>query len=149
MITSTINHIQNLVVTNILSHEKYESYQKLTIVDCPFSLSEVEVANTVGLVFDRVKRELEYGKSNVIIINNFSELLKIFNAAVEGYYDFSKFSAKAMNKITNLLYLAKNVNEKLNVTIICADNNPTDSEVSMVLKSECLGLFNKVYEQLN
>lgn len=27
MITSTINHIQNLVVTNILSHEKYESYQ--------------------------------------------------------------------------------------------------------------------------
>ena len=141
---------QSVKLINIKSRpeENYKSDQKLTIINCPFNQTSVEVVNTVELVSERVKREFEYTKSNVIIIYNFSELIRIFNSAVDGYIDYSKFNEKAIIRILNILYLAKHVNEKLNTTIICIDKNGIPDDMLPIMKGEYLQLFNEVYDTL-
>jgi len=128
--------------------EEYKSDQKLEIINCPFNKTEVEIVNAVELVVERIKREFEYGTSNVLIIYNFSELIRIFNAAIEGFYDFQKFNIKATNKISNILYLAKHVNEKLNVSIICIDKNGVPEDLKQIMNSEYIQIFNQLLEKL-
>ena len=132
-----------LINVKALPEENYESNEKVKIINAPFNLEFSDLINTVDLVIDIIKREVEQGKSNVLILHNFSEMIREFNIACEGCLNFSKFNSKAINKITNLLYLAKYIDKSKNCTIICIDKNSVASDMRMVMDIEFLPLFNK------
>lgn len=129
--------------------EYYKTNGKLEIINVPFNKNEIEVINTVDLVFERVKREFELNKSNVIIIYNFSEFIRMVNVAFEGCLDFSKFNAKAINKIYNILYIAKYLDDNANSSLLCIDKNGIPRDISSIMELEFIQLFNKVNNTIN
>lgn len=130
--------------------EEYSSHQKMEVINVPFNKSEIEVLDTVQLVMERIKREMEMGQSNVLMIYNFSDLVRTINIACskDGYFDFSKINVTALNKVYNILYLAKNVNEKLSNSVICIDRDGTASDLKTLFEIEFLPLFNHVENNL-
>lgn len=126
--------------------ENYGSTDLLEMINCTFNISEKDIVNCVDLVVERIKREFENNKSNVLVIYNFSELINIYNAASVGAYDNSKVDINAMNKLFNILYIAKNYSEKLNITIICVDNT---SETNEIIKQQFLSLFHNNIKEVN
>lgn len=126
--------------------EEYNSHQKMEVINVPFNKSEIEVLDTVQLVMERIKREMEMGQNNVLMIYNFSDLVRTINIACcqDGYFDFSKINVNAINKINNILYMAKNVNEKLSNSVICIDRNGTASDLKTLFEIEFLPLFNHI-----
>lgn len=142
----------NVKLINIKARpeECYKSNQKLEIINVPFNKSEVEVVSTVQLVLERIKREMELGSANVLMIYNFSELIRIYNVACcDGVVDFEKFNSKAINKIHNILYLAKYIEKSLGCSVICIDRNGAPSDVSKIMELEFLPLFNKIHDSIN
>lgn len=130
--------------------ENYESIDKLKVINIPFNKSEHEVVNAVNLVLERIKREAELGLSNVLILYNFSELIRIFNVACfDGVIDFVKFNSQAITKINNLLYLAKHVDNNLNCSVLCIDKNGAPEDIKKIIDLEFMPLFNKVIESLD
>ncbi len=129
--------------------DKYQSDGKLEIINIPFSKTELEVINTVELVLERVKREYELGKSNVVIIYNFCELIRLINSAYDGCYDFSKFNSKTINKIYNILYTARYFKKDNGCTIMCVDNNGITRDMQSVMELEFLPLFNKINDNVS
>ena len=125
--------------------EQPKSNSKLEIINVPFNKTEIEVLNTVELVFERVKREFEIGRSNVVILYNFCELIRYINTAYEGCYDCTKFNAKTINKIYNILYSAKYFNQDKSCSIICIDRNGVTSDMMSVMEYEFLPLFNSIH----
>lgn len=126
--------------------EQPKSDSKLEIINVPFNKTEIEVLNTVELVLERVKREFEIGRSNVIILYNFCEFIRYVNTAYEGCYDCNKFNAKTINKIYNILYTAKFFNKDKNCSIICVDRNGVTSDMTSVMEYEFLPLFNNIHK---
>ncbi len=124
--------------------DNYKSDGKLEIINVPFSKTEIEVINTVDLVLERVKREYELGKSNVVIVYNFCELIRLINSAYEGCYDFTKFNAKTINKIYNILYTARHFQKENSCTIVCVDKNGVTRDMQSIMELEFLPLFNKI-----
>lgn len=124
--------------------ENYKSHQKMQIINIPFNKTEIELVNTVELVIERIKREFEYNKANVLILYNFGELVRSFNVAYEGCLDFSKFNAKALNKISNILYLSKFFDGNYNCSLICIDKNGIASDIKTLFELEFKPLFNKL-----
>ena len=124
--------------------DNYKSDGKLEIINVPFSKTEIEVINTVDLVLERVKREYELGKSNIVIIYNFCELIRLINSAYEGCYDFTKFNAKTINKIYNILYTARHFQKDNSCTIVCVDKNGVTRDMQSIMELEFLPLFNKI-----
>ena len=125
--------------------EQPKSDSKLEIINVPFNKTELEVLNTIELTLERVKREFEIGKSNVIILYNFCELIRYLNTAYEGCYDCNKLNVKTINKIYNILYTAKYSNKDKSCTIICIDRNGVTKDMQTVMEYEFLPLFNKIY----
>lgn len=128
--------------------DNHRSDGKLEIINIPFSKTELEVINTVDLVLERVKREFELGKNNVVIIYNFCELIRLINSAYEGCYDFSKFNSKTINKIYNLLYTARHYQKDNSCTIICVDKNGVTRDMQSIMELEFLPLFNKINDNV-
>ena len=128
---------------------QYQSNSKLEIINVPFSKSEVEVLNTLELVIERAKREFELGRSNVIIIYNFCELIRYINTAYEGFYDCNKINTKTINKINNILYTAKHYNKDRSCTIFCIDRDGVTRDMQSVMEYEFLPLFNQVYKTID
>lgn len=128
--------------------DNYKSNGKLEIINVPFSKTELEVINTVDLVLERVKREYEIGKSNVVIIYNFCELIRLINSAYEGCYDFSKLNAKTINKVYNILYTARHFQKDKNCTIICVDKNGVTRDMQSIMELEFLPLFNRINDNV-
>lgn len=126
---------------NALPEATYKSNSKVEVINIPFNKTEVESLNTVELVMERVKREIEMGKPMVVFLYGFSDIVRAFNVATEGVYDFSKFNAKAMHKIKDILYLAKNTTDKLYVNIVCVDKNGISSDISDIANIELLPLL--------
>ena len=124
--------------------ENYESNQKVEIVNCPFNKTEIESLNSIELVVERLKREIEIGRPQVLFLYGFSDIVRAFNVAIEGFYDFSKVNAKAINKIKNILYTAKNTTNKLYVSIVCVDKHGIPSDLENIMNLEFLSLFNSV-----
>lgn len=127
-----------------LPENNYTLDSKTEIVNIPFNKSEVETLNTIELVVERIKREAELGKSNVLFLYGFSDIVRAFSVAMEGVYDFSRVNARAVGKIKNILYTAKNVNDKLHVSIVCVDKNGIKNDLKDVFEYEILPLFNSV-----
>lgn len=134
-----------LINLKALPEERYASHQKIQIINLPFNKTEQEALEAVELVIERAKREFEYSKSNVIMIYNFSELIRMYNVAVEGFYTFDKYNAKAMNKLSNIMCTAKFTNEKKNITLLCIDKKEIGDDVKNLFYSEFVPLFNKNY----
>lgn len=132
-----------MVNIKALPEENFESNEKVKIVNAPFNIDAAELMNSIDLVIDSIKREVEEGKSSVLILYNFSEIIRAFNIACEGYLDFSKFNSKAINKISNILYLAKYIDKAKNCTLICIDKNGVSSDLRTIMDIEFLPLFNK------
>lgn len=128
--------------------DNYRSMDKLQIINVPFNKSEVEVVNTVELVLERIKREFEFNKQNIIMIYNFSELIRIFNIACEGCVDFNRLNSKAINKVYNILYLSKYVTDKLCSSVICIDSNGVPRDLKTLMELELLPLFNKRHQTI-
>ena len=125
--------------------DNYKSIDKLQIINVPFNTSEIEVVNTVELTLERIKREFEFGKQNILMIYNFSELIRIFNIACEGCVDFNRLNSKAINKVYNILYLSKFVSDNLCSSVICIDNNGVPRDLESLMELELLPLFNKLH----
>lgn len=126
-----------------------KSDDKLEVINVPFNKIEVEVINTIDLVLERIKREFEIGKSNILLIYNFSELVRYVNLAYEGCYENQKFNAKTINKIHNILYTAKYVSQNNSCTILCVDPNGIRHDVKTIIEYEFLPLFNKIHDVIN
>lgn len=135
-----------LINLKALPEECFESHQKMQIINCEFNKTESDVVDTIELVLERVKREFERGKSNVIMIYNFSELIRMYNVAMEGCYTFNKFNAQALNKLRNIMYTAKYSDTKRNVTIMCIDRVGVSEDVQTIVNSEFMPLFNTKYD---
>lgn len=124
-----------------LPEEKFKTNQKIEMIDIPFNKSEIEALNAVELVAERVKRELEMGKSSVLFLYGFSDMLRAFSVALDGVYDYSKVNARAVGKIKNILYSAKNAG-RVYVSIVCVDTNGVRKDVKELFDYEILPLFN-------
>lgn len=128
--------------------DNYKTLDKLQVIHVPFNKSEMEVVNTVELVLERIKREIEYNKQNVLIVYNFSELIRIFNIACEGCVDFDKINSQAINKIYNILYLSKYIDKDKAISVICIDKNGIPRDLKSLMELELLPLFNKCQNKL-
>ena len=117
----------------------------MTVINCPFNKSESDLVSTIELVVERIKREFENGKSNVLMIYNFSEMIRSFNVESEGYYVFDKFNLKGINRVKNILYTSKFFDEKTHVTVICIDRNDIPEDLKQIFNIELLSLFNKLF----
>ncbi|MBE5738582.1 MAG: hypothetical protein E7354_02525 [Clostridiales bacterium] len=124
--------------------DDFQSNQKMEIINCPFNKTEIAGLNTIELVVERVKREAEIGRPTVLFLYGFSEMIRSFNVAIEGFYDFSKMNAKAINKVKNILYTAKNTLSNLYITIVCVDKNGIPSDMENMMNLEILPLFNTI-----
>lgn len=141
----------NVKLINIKAkpEERYKSHQKMQIIDIPFNKPSIEVVNAVQLIMERVKREIETGMSNVIIIYNFSDYIRMVNSVVcDGVIDLYKFSNTMVNKIHNLMYLAKHIDRKLNSSVICIDKNGSPSDISSIMELEFAPLFNAIHDNV-
>lgn len=131
-----------LINLKALPEECFASDQKLQIINCPFNKTENEVVQAVELAVERAKREFEMGKTNVIMIYNFSELIRTYNVEAEGFYSYEKFNAKAINKLTNIMYSAKFYDLKRSVTVICIDKVDIADDMKTLFNAEFKPLFN-------
>jgi len=129
--------------------DNYKSHQKMQIIHIPFNKTEVEVVNTVELVAERIKRDFEQGKQNVLIIYNFSELVRVCNIACEGCVDYSKINSKAINKIYNMLYLSKYVSEDVCCSVVCIDKNGVPRDLTSLMELDVTPLFNIYHQNIN
>ncbi len=134
-----------LINLKALPEESFPSHQKMQIINCQFNKTEQESVEAVELTIERAKREFETGMPNVIMIYNFSELIRMYNVAVEGFYTYDKFNARAINQLSNIMYVAKYFEEKKNITLICLDKAEISDDVKTLADSEFMPLFNKVY----
>lgn len=132
---------------NARPEEFFESHQKLTVVNCPFNRSEADLISAIELVVERIKREFENNKSNVLIIYNFSEMIRAYNADSEGCYVYDKFNLKGINRVKNLMFTAKYYDDNSNVTIICIDREDIPQDLKPLIYSEIMNLFNKTYDR--
>lgn len=128
--------------------DNYQSNQKIDIINLPFDADESEIILTTNLVFERIKREFENNKSNVLFIYNFSEYLRILNASYQGVYGNSYFDKKSINKIMNILKTAKYFDKNKNISIVCVDIDGIDEDVSSVLSSQLKHAFNKFIDTI-
>lgn len=135
-----------LINLKALPEESYKSHQKMQVINCQFNKTEKETVEAVELVVERAKREFESSKPNVVIIYNFSELIRMYNAAVEGFYTYDKFNAKAINQLSNIMCSAKFYDNKKNISLICIDKNDAGEDVKTLINSEFMPLFNKKYD---
>ncbi len=140
--------VENSCYTKVINFKArpecdYKSNQKMEVINCPFNTPEIDSLNTIELVVERAKREFEMGKSTVIFLYNFSEIVRAFNVAIEGFYDFNKISAKAVNKIVNILYSAKNTNNGY-ISVICVDRDGVTKDIEQIMKLEFEPLFNTI-----
>ena len=71
-------------------------------------------------------------------------MIRAFNVAIEGFYDFSKVNARAINKIKNILYSAKNTTNNLYLTIVCIDKNGTPRDLESIMNLEFEPIFNTI-----
>lgn len=131
--------------------EEYDSCQKMEVINVPFNKSEIEVVDTVQLVMERIKREMEMGQTSVLMIYNFGDLVRTINIACakDGYFDFGKINVSALNKIYNILYLAKNVSEKVSCSVVCIDKDGVASDLKSLFDIELLPLFNHIESIIN
>ena len=52
--------------------------------------------DAIELIVERVKREVEMGRPCVLFLNNFCDIVRTFNVAIEGFYDFSKLMLRLL-----------------------------------------------------
>ena len=135
-----------LINLKALPEEYFQSHQKMQIINCAFNKTESDAVDAMELIVERVKREFERNKSNVIIVYNFSELIRMYNVAMEGCYAFDKFNVKALNKLRNIMYTAKYADAKRNVTVICIDKLDVVEDVKTRVSAEFMPLFNTKYD---
>ncbi len=126
-----------------LPEEKFKTSQRVEIIDIPFNKSEIETLNAVELVAERVKRELEMDKSNVLFLYGFSDMIRAFSVALDGVYDYTKINARAVGKIKNILYSAKNAG-KVYASIVCVDTKGVRKDVKELFDYEICPLFNEI-----
>lgn len=139
-------HRVKLVNVKVLPEEAYKSDQKLQIINCLFNVPEDDVKKAIELVVERIKREFEDNKPNVLILYNFSEIIRQYNIANNGFYSVDKFNARAVNQLANIMFNAKYYDEKRNVTIVCIDKEDVKDDTKTVLDSAFMPLFNRVYD---
>jgi len=132
---------------NARPEEFHESHQKLTVINCPFNRAESDMISTIELVVERIKREFENSKSNVLMIYNFSEMVRAFNVDSEGCYVFDKFNLKGINRAKNIMYTAKFYDDNSHITIICIDREDIPQDLKQLMRYEIMNLFNKTYDR--
>ena len=111
--------------------------------------SSPAVDNKVNDELERIKREMEYGKQNILILYNFCDLIRVFNIACEGCVDFDKINSKAVNKIYKIMYLSKFVDENLNCSVICIDKNGIPRDLKSLMELELIPLFNICHDNVS
>ena len=136
-----------LVNFNARPEEFRESHQKLTVINCPFNRSESDLISAIELVVERIKREFENGKSNVLMIYNFSEMVRAFNVDSEGCYVFDKFNLKGINRAKNILFTAKYFDDKSHISVICMDREEIPADLQKLMSTEIMNLFNKTFDR--
>jgi len=117
---------------------------RFDFINVDFGVAENDILSSIDLLCERIKREFENGFSNVLIINNFSELIRQINAAVNGYYDFEKISTITLKKIINLLNIAKYSKDKVASTIILVDKDTKHNDIANFFDRELLPRFDRV-----
>ena len=99
-----------------------------------------------GCRIDFMMSGFNKNKSNVVIIYNFSELIRMYNVAIEGYFTYDKFNAKAINKLSNILSMAKYFDGNKNLTLICIEKTDVNEDVKTLITSEFMPLFKVIYD---
>lgn len=126
-----------------IPEQSFDSEQKLEIINLPFNLSATDVVDSIRLIAERMKREYEFGKPNVLILNNFSGLIRIFDVAAEDVYSLDSVSSKAVNEILNILYLAKISSPDNFLTVLCVDSTNIPRNIRSILDYEIMPILHK------
>ena len=116
----------------------------VTYVPVYFNKSELDVVTTTNLISEISLRHVELGKHVVLFINNFSELIKAYNIAHTKKYDLESFDYQAINRIQNILFNAKYINDKCSLTIVCVDKDIVTNSIGNVINNEFIDEFNLV-----
>jgi transcription termination factor Rho len=117
------------------------SSKDIELINIPIDMQETDIVNVIEFIVERIKREVEVGTSNVLIIYKFGDLIRQYSAAICGYYDYSKVSAYALNKIIKILSVAKSMINDISSTIICIDKNGVSSDLKLIFENEIEPLF--------
>lgn len=120
--------------------------ENLEIINCPFNMLDNNVISTLDLVLDRIKREFEDNKPNVLIVYNFSGLLRVLNTAVDGFLEYDKFDMRAINKVLDIMYSAKFVDNSHHFSIIFIDRKDINPVMTPVFETEFKPLFNTIID---
>jgi len=120
--------------------------EKLEVVNCPFNMVDNNVIATVNLVLDRIKREFEDNKPNVLIVYNFSGLLRVLNTAVDGFLEYDKYDIRSINKVLDIMYSAKFVDNMHHFSVIFVDRNDINPVMKSVFETEFKPLFNSIID---
>lgn len=141
-----LENSSHVKVVNIKAkpEEYIQGTERVNLINCNFNKTETEVVNTIELVVERIKREFEMSKNCILIIYNFSELIRVFNAAIEGFYEFGKYNAQAISRIKNILSVAKFNNKLMSSTVICVDKNGVPNDLKDIFNVEFLPIFSSV-----
>ena len=74
-------------------------------------------------------------------------LIDLQNFPIRGVYEFGKFNAVAINKITNILSMAKFINTNMNVSVICIEKRGVASDLKEIMEMYFMPLFNKIFDK--
>lgn len=122
------------------------SKNNLEVINCPFNMIDNNVINALDLILDRVKREYEDNKPNVLVVYNFSGLIRVLNTAIDGYLDYNRYDMRAINKILDILYSAKFVDNTHHFSVVFIDKNEINPIMNSVFETEFKPLFNTIID---
>ena len=120
--------------------------ENFELVNCPFNMLDNNVISTLDLVLERIKREYEDNKPNVLIVYNFSGLLRVLNTAADGFLEYDKFDMRAINRMLDIMYSAKFVDNSHHLSIVFIDKKGINPVMNSVFETEFKPLFNTIID---
>lgn len=108
-----------------------------------FSLSEKQVASSLNLIVETAKRKMESGENVVLVINNFSAVLKTFNMLYSPVYEKNVLRETVLY-FKNLLATAKKATQG-SITLMLFDEQSDDEGINAFYNGFYFNLFTKVF----
>lgn len=138
----------NFINLKARPEEDYSNNSKIDFLNCLFNKSLTEIENAINLDLEKTKRDLENARSSVLVIYNFNELIKLYTALENGDCNYSKIGVTAINKLYQILSIAKNTTNNLHLNILCVDGVGVPTELVNIIEMNFKSLFNNIYENI-
>ena len=131
-----------LFIINLNAKPEENTFTKHNVIleNVSFNLPESVVVSCTNLAVERAKREVENGKKVIVIINNFTTLIKSVNNLENKQY-LNVLQTSTIYYLKNFIMCAKNVADKSSLTLLLYDNVNMESYLSDFVKYDFAKLF--------